>query len=81
MVMIKPGMPYLDIVRLVKSSFNLPTFVYQVSGEYAMIMAAENNGWIDGNQAIIETLMGFNRAGAVGVLTYAAIRAEKILNK
>ncbi len=80
MVMIKPGMPYLDIVREVKSSFALPTFVYQVSGEYAMLMAAEKKGWIDGDQAIIETLMSFKRAGADGVLTYAAVRAAKMLN-
>ena len=66
MVMVKPGMPYLDIVRRVKDTFSMPTFVYQVSGEYAMIAAAANNGWIDGDRAMMESLLGFKRAGADG---------------
>jgi porphobilinogen synthase len=79
MVMVKPGMPYLDIVRRVKDSFGMPTFVYQVSGEYAMLMAAAQNGWLDGERAIMESLIGFKRAGADGVLTYFAPRvAEKL---
>ncbi|MBT3627760.1 MAG: porphobilinogen synthase [Rhodospirillaceae bacterium] len=79
MVMIKPGMPYLDIVRRVKESFSLPTYVYQVSGEYAMLMAAGERGWLDGEGAIMESLLGLKRAGADGILTYAAIRAAKTL--
>jgi porphobilinogen synthase len=80
MVMVKPGMPYLDIVRRVKDEFGAPTFAYQVSGEYSMIMAAANNGWIDGDKAMMESLVGFKRAGADGVLTYFAARAaEKLL--
>ncbi len=79
MVMVKPGMPYLDIVRRVKDTFSMPTFVYQVSGEYAMITAAANNGWIDGDRAMMESLLGFKRAGADGILTYFAPKAaEKI---
>ena len=79
MVMVKPGMPYLDIVRRVKDTFAMPTFVYQVSGEYAMIAGAANNGWIDGDRAMMESLLGFKRAGADGILTYFAPKAaEKI---
>ena len=79
MVMVKPGMPYLDIVRRVKDTFSMPTFVYQVSGEYAMIAGAARNGWIDGDRAMMEALLGFKRAGADGVLTYFAPQAaEKI---
>jgi porphobilinogen synthase len=79
MVMVKPGMPYLDIVRRVKDTFGMPTFVYQVSGEYAMIAGAARNGWIDGERAMMESLLGFKRAGADGILTYfAAQAAEKI---
>ena len=79
MVMVKPGMPYLDIVRRVKDTFSMPTFVYQVSGEYAMIAGAARNGWIDGERAMMEALLGFKRAGADGVLTYFAPQAaEKI---
>lgn len=79
MVMVKPGMPYLDVVRRVKETFGMPTFAYQVSGEYAMIMAAANNGWIDGDKAMIESLTSFKRAGADGVLTYfAPMMAEKL---
>jgi porphobilinogen synthase len=78
-VMVKPGMPYLDIVRVVKDTFGVPTFAYQVSGEYAMIMAAAGNGWLDGDKAMMESLMAFKRAGADGVLTYFAPRvAEKL---
>jgi porphobilinogen synthase len=79
MVMVKPGMPYLDIVRRVKDTFSMPTFVYQVSGEYAMISAAARNGWIDGDRAMMESLLAFKRAGADGILTYFAPQAaEKI---
>ena len=79
MVMVKPGMPYLDIVRRVKDTFAMPTFVYQVSGEYAMITAAAGNGWIDGERAMMESLLAFKRAGADGILTYfAAQAAEKL---
>jgi len=79
LVMVKPGMPYLDVVRLVKDAFGMPTFAYQVSGEYAMIMAAAGNGWLDGDKAMMESLVAFKRAGADGVLTYFAPRvAEKL---
>ena len=79
MVMVKPGMPYLDIVRRVKDTFAMPTFVYQVSGEYAMIAAAADNGWIDGERAMMESLLGFKRAGADGILTYFAPQAAEKL--
>jgi porphobilinogen synthase len=79
MVMVKPGMPYLDILRQVKDAFGFPTFAYQVSGEYSMIMAAAQNGWLDGERAMVESLIAFKRAGAAGVLTYFAPRmAEKL---
>ncbi|MGV7215715.1 porphobilinogen synthase [Bradyrhizobium sp. UFLA05-112] len=79
MVMVKPGMPYLDVVRRVKDTFAMPTFAYQVSGEYAMIAAAAGNGWLDGERAMMESLLAFKRAGADGVLTYFAPKAaEKI---
>src|SRR5277367_2351775 len=81
MVMIKPGLPYLDIVRRVKDRFGMPTFVYQVSGEYAMIMAAAANGWIDERAAALESLMSIKRAGADGVLTYFAKRAAEWLKQ
>ena len=77
MVMVKPGMPYLDIVRRVKETFMVPTFAYQVSGEYAMIMAACNNGWLDPKKVITEALMSFKRAGADGILTYFAVDVAK----
>jgi porphobilinogen synthase len=79
MIMVKPGMPYLDIIRRVKDSFLRPTFAYQVSGEYAMIMAAANNGWIDGERAMMESLTAFKRAGCDGVLTYFAVDAARKL--
>jgi porphobilinogen synthase len=79
MVMVKPGMPYLDIVCRVKDAFGMPTFAYQVSGEYAMLMAAAQNGWLDGDKAMLESLLAFKRAGADGVLTYFAPRAAKML--
>jgi porphobilinogen synthase len=79
MVMVKPGMPYLDIVRRVKETFGVPTYAYQVSGEYAMIAAAANNGWIDGDRAMMESLLGFKRAGADGILTYFAPKAAEKL--
>ncbi|KJC58890.1 delta-aminolevulinic acid dehydratase [Bradyrhizobium sp. LTSPM299] len=77
MVMVKPGMPYLDILRRVKDTFAMPTFVYQVSGEYAMIAGAAANGWIDGERAMMESLVGFKRAGADGILTYFAPKAAE----
>ena len=79
MIMVKPGLPYLDIVARVKDAFGMPTFAYQVSGEYAMIMAATQNGWLDGERAMVESLTAFKRAGCDGVLTYFAPRvAEKL---
>ena len=79
MVMVKPGMPYLDVLRRVKDAFGVPTFAYQVSGEYAMIMAAAQNGWLDGEKAMMESLIAFKRAGATGVLTYfAPFAAERL---
>jgi porphobilinogen synthase len=81
MVMVKPGMPYLDIVRRAKETFGVPTFAYQVSGEYAMIQAAAANGWLDGERAMMESLMAFKRAGADGILTYFAPRAAELLRK
>ena len=80
MVMVKPGMPYLDICQRVKQEFAAPTFAYQVSGEYAMIMAAAQNGWIDGDRAMIESVMAFKRAGCDGVLTYFAPQVARALN-
>jgi porphobilinogen synthase len=79
MVMVKPGMPYLDILRRVHERFGVPTFAYQVSGEYAMIMAAVRNGWLDHDRAMMESLTAFKRAGAAGVLTYFAPAAAEIL--
>lgn len=79
MVMVKPGLPYLDICRRVHEAFQVPTFAYQVSGEYAMIEAAAANGWIDGEKVMLETLMAFKRAGCAGVLTYFAPRAARLL--
>jgi porphobilinogen synthase len=79
MVMIKPGLPYLDIVRRIKDTFGMPTFVYQVSGEYAMIMAAAGNGWIEERAVALETLVSMQRAGADGILTYFAKRAAEWL--
>ena len=80
MVMIKPGMPYLDICRRVKDAFGAPTFAYQVSGEYAMIQAAARNGWVDGERVMLESLIAFKRAGCDGVLTYFAPAAARLLN-
>jgi porphobilinogen synthase len=79
MVMVKPGMPYLDICRRVKDTFGVPTFAYQVSGEYAMLMAAQQNGWLDGDKVMLESLMAFKRAGCDGILTYFAPRAARLL--
>ena len=81
MVMVKPGMPYLDIVRRVKDQFGAPTFVYQVSGEYAMLTAAAQNGWLDERAVVLESLLGFKRAGADGILTYFAKRAAQWLKE
>src|SRR5437763_8166728 len=79
MIMVKPGLPYLDILRRIHDAFRLPTFANQVSGEYSMIIAAAQNGWIDGEKAIVESLMAFKRAGAAGILTYFAPKmAEKL---
>ncbi|HTN96770.1 MAG TPA: porphobilinogen synthase [Nordella sp.] len=79
MIMVKPGMPYLDIVARIKQTFRVPTFAYQVSGEYSMIMAACQNGWLDPDKVILESLMAFKRAGADGILTYFALDAAKRL--
>jgi porphobilinogen synthase len=81
MIMVKPGMPYLDIIRRVKDRFEVPVFAYQVSGEYAMIMAAVQNGWLDHDRTMLESLMSFKRAGCSGVLTYFAVNAAKELQK
>jgi len=81
MVMVKPGLPYLDIVRRVKEQFGVPTFAYQVSGEYAMVMAAVQNGWLEHHRAMMETLIAFKRAGCNGVLTYFAPEAAKLLRR
>ncbi len=79
MVMVKPGMPYLDIVRRAKDTFAAPTFVYQVSGEFAMLKAAAQNGWLDHDRVMMESLMSFKRAGADGILTYFALEAARLL--
>jgi len=79
MVMVKPGLPYLDVVRQVVDTFQMPTFAYQVSGEYAMLMAAAQNGWLEEERAILETLSAFKRAGCAGVITYFAPRAARLL--
>ncbi len=81
MVMVKPGMPYLDIVRRVKDEFRVPTFAYQVSGEYAMLKAAAQNGWLDHDAVVLESLLAFKRAGADGVLTYFALDAARLLQQ
>jgi porphobilinogen synthase len=81
MVMVKPGMPYLDVVRRVKDAFGVPTFAYQVSGEYAMIQAAAGNGWLDSERTMMEALIGFRRAGCDGVLTYAALEVARWLRR
>ena len=81
MVMVKPGMPYLDTVRRVKDEFRVPTFAYQVSGEYAMLKAAAQNGWLDHDAVMMESLLAFKRAGADGVLTYFALDAARLLQK
>lgn len=81
MVMVKPGMPYLDIVRRVKDNFHFPTYVYQVSGEYAMIKAATQNGWLDHDKTVMESLLAFKRAGADGILTYFALDAARLLKQ
>ena len=81
MVMVKPGMPYLDVVRRVKDAFQVPTFAYQVSGEYAMLNAAAQNGWLDREAVMMESLMAFKRAGADGVLTYFARDAARVLKR
>lgn len=80
MIMVKPGMPYLDICRRVKDSFGVPTYAYQVSGEYAMLQAAAQNGWLDGEKVMMESLLAFKRAGCDGILTYFAPQAAKLLN-
>ena len=79
MVMVKPGMPYLDVLRRVREAFRVPTYAYQVSGEYAMLQAAALNGWLDGERALMESLLAFKRAGADGILTYAALDAARKL--
>jgi len=80
-VMVKPGMPYLDVVRRVKDEFGVPTYAYQVSGEYAMLMAAAQNGWLDERKVILEALIAFKRAGADGVLSYFSKRVAQWLKE
>ncbi|NQV57732.1 MAG: porphobilinogen synthase, partial [Rhodospirillales bacterium] len=77
--MVKPGMPYLDVIRRVKDTFGVPTFAYQVSGEYAMLKAAVANGWLDNDRVVLETLTAFKRAGANGILTYLSVEAARLL--
>jgi porphobilinogen synthase len=79
MIMVKPGLPYLDIVWRLKQAFGMPTFAYQVSGEYSMIRGAAANGWIDGERAMLESLVAFKRAGADGILTYFAPMVAEML--
>lgn len=79
MIMVKPGLPYLDIIRRVKEAFGVPTFAYQVSGEYAMLRAAAANGWLDYEKVMVESLQAFKRAGADGILTYAAPEVARLL--
>ena len=79
MLMVKPGLPYLDIIRRLKDEFGMPTFAYQVSGEYSMIKAAAANGWIDGERVMLETLLAFKRAGCDGILTYFAPEVARLL--
>ena len=81
MVMVKPGLAYLDIVRRVKEAFGVPTFVYQISGEYAMLMAAAERGWLDRERVMLESLIAFKRAGADAILTYFALDAAKLLRR
>lgn len=81
MVMVKPGLPYLDIVRRVKDEFAVPTYAYQVSGEYAMLQAAIDNGWLESDKVILESLLAFKRAGADGILTYYALEAARLLQR
>ncbi|MBS0611311.1 MAG: porphobilinogen synthase, partial [Proteobacteria bacterium] len=81
MVMVKPGMPYLDVLLRVKDEFKVPTFAYQVSGEYAMLKAAAQNGWLDHDKVMLEALLAFKRAGADGILTYFALDAARLLKK
>ena len=80
MIMVKPGMPYLDVVRRVADELKAPTFAYQVSGEYAMLCAAAEKGWLDGDQVMLESLLAFKRAGASGILTYFAKQAAQLIN-
>jgi porphobilinogen synthase len=79
MVMVKPGMPYLDVIRRVKEEFSFPTYAYQVSGEYAMLKAAAQNGWLDHDAVMMESLIAFKRAGANGVLSYFALEAARLI--
>ena len=81
MIMVKPGLPYLDICRRARDTFGAPTFAYQVSGEFAMIQAAAQNGWIDGERVMMESLTAFKRAGCDGILTYFAPAAARLLAK
>jgi porphobilinogen synthase len=81
MVMVKPGMPYLDLVRRVREMFQVATFAYQVSGEYAMLVAAAERGWLDRDRVILESLLSFKRAGASGILTYFAPEAARLLSR
>jgi porphobilinogen synthase len=79
MVMVKPGMPYLDVLQRIAETFQAPTFVYQVSGEYAMITAAARNGWLEGERAMMESLLSFKRAGATGIFSYFSVQAARLM--
>jgi len=81
MVMVKPGLPYLDVIRRIKDEFKAPTYVYQVSGEYAMLKAAARSGWLEEKRCVMEALLAFKRAGADGILTYFALDAAKWLKQ
>jgi porphobilinogen synthase len=81
MLIVKPGLPYLDVLRAVSQTFGVPTFAYQVSGEYAMLKAAVANGWLDGEAALLEMLICCKRAGAAGILSYAAIEVARLLRR
>jgi porphobilinogen synthase len=77
--MVKPGMPYLDVLQRIAETFQAPTFVYQVSGEYAMITAAARNGWLEGERAMMESLLSFKRAGATGIFSYFSVQAARLM--
>jgi porphobilinogen synthase len=81
MVMVKPGLPYLDVLYRIKQTFGMPTYVYNISGEYAMLRAASGNGWLDYDKTVMEVLTAFKRAGADGILTYSAFDAARLMSE